>query len=345
MSDTNPASAAGSDEALSFNDGADAIMNLIADPETDLQAKDQGQDEATDETETGEVEGEEPEAETDEATDEADADEKTDEEDGPEEVTGGKFAADTANVRLKDGTVISVQDLKRGFLSQQSFTRGTQENAKERETLAATKAEVEQYARSLQEQRDFILQVSQQFIPQPPDRSMLDRNSPNFDPINYTAMKAEYDDRINVLNQLHNASKSDQERAAKEQEAQNRTKREQEAQRLLEALPDLAKPEVQKKFWTESVDTMAEYGFSEEEMHATIDHRVYRIFRDLTAYRKARSRIPAVKEAIQSKPVLQGKRRMDPKEKTSRERQARHDALRKTGSFESGVGALMDLDL
>jgi len=340
MSETNPAPAAGNDEALSVDDGADAIAGLLADPETDLRTEDQGQDDATEEAET--VEGEEPE--TEEATEEA-ADEKTDEEDGPEEVTGGKFAADTANVRLKDGTVISVQDLKRGFLSQQSFTRGTQENAKERETLAATKAEVEQYARSLQEQRDLILQVSQQFIPQPPDRSLLDRNSPSFDPITYAALKAEYDDRIGILNTLHNATKADQDRAAKEQEKQKQEAKNRESRLLLEAMPDLAKPDVQKKFWAESVETMAEYGFSQEEMHETIDHRVYRIFRDLTAYRKARNRIPAVKENIASKPVLQGKRRMDPKEKTSRERQARNEQLRKTGDFDAGVSALMDLDL
>lgn len=342
MSGTNPAPAAGNDEALSFDDGADAINDLLKDPETDLKVEDQGQDEADADDEP--ADGEEPETEV--ATEDADADEKTDEEDGPEgEIAGGKFAADTANVRLKDGSVISVQELKRGWTSQQSFTRGTQENAKERETLAATKAEVEQYARSLQEQRDFILQVSQHFTPQPPDRSLLDRNSPSFDPITYTALKAEYDDRMAVLNHLQGMSKADQDRLAKEQEVQSQSKKSQETQLLLKAMPDLAKPEVQKKFWTESVETMAEYGFSPEEMDATIDHRVYRIFRDLTAYRKARSRIPAVKENVQSKPVLQGKRRMDPKEKTSRERQARSEQLRKTGSFDAGVGALMDLDL
>lgn len=337
MSDTNPAPAAGNDDALSFNDGADAIMNLIADPETDLQAKDQGQEDATEEEP---VEGEPEAEETEEA-----ADEETDEEDGPEEVTGGKFAADTANVRLKDGTVISVQELKRGWTSQQSFTRGTQENAKERETLASQKAEVETFARSLQEQRDFILQVAQQYVPQPPDRSLLDRNSTNFDPVTYAALKAEYDDRIGVLNQLHNASKSEQDKAAKAQTEERNKMRAAEAERLVAAMPDLAKPEVQKKFWAESVETMAEYGFSQEEMNETIDHRVYRIFRDLTAYRKARNRIPAVKEAIESKPMLTGKRRMDPKEKSSRERQAKNEALRKTGSFDAGVSALMDLDL
>jgi len=336
MSDTNPATAAGNDEALSVDDGADAILDLLKDPETDLKVEDQGQDEADEEPE----EGEEPEAE--EATE---ADEKTEEEDGPEEVAGGKFAADTANVRLKDGTVISVQDLKRGFLSQQSFTRGTQENAKERETLASQKAEVEQHARSLQEQRDLILQLAQQFVPQPPDRSLLDRNSPNFDPITYAALKAEYDDRIGVINHLHNASKAEQDKAAKEQERQKNDARALELQNLLKAMPDLAKPEVQKKFWSEAIETMAEYGFSQEEMNETIDHRVYKVFRDLTAYRKARNRIPAVKETIQSRPVLTGKKRMDPKEKTSREKQARTETLRKTGDFDAGVNALMDLDL
>lgn len=339
MSDTNPSQEAGNDGPLSFDDGVDALADVLKDPETDLKEEDQAQDEATEEDESAEGD-----TEAEESTEDA-ADEKTEEEDGPEVAAGGKFAADTANVRLKDGTVISVQDLKRGFLSQQSFTRGTQENAKERETLAAKQAEVEQHARSLQEQRDFILQVAQQYVPQPPDRSLLDRNSPNFDPITYAAMKAEYDDRVEALNKLHHGSKSDQERIAKEQERLNNEKRAAEAQRLVEAMPDLAKPEVQKKFWAESIETMAEYGFSQEEMNETIDHRVYRIFRDLTAYRKARNRIPAVKENIQSKPVLTSKRRMDPKEKSSRESQARAEQLRKTGSFDAGVGALMDLDL
>jgi hypothetical protein len=336
MSGTNPSQEAGNDGPLSFDDGVDALADVLKDPETDLAEEDQAQEEADEQP----AEGEEPEAE-----EAADADDKPEEEDGPEEVAGGKFAADVANVRLKDGTVISVQDLKRGYLAQQAFTRGTQENAKEREALAAKQAEVEQHARSLQEQRDFILQVAQQYVPQPPDRSLLDRNSASFDPITYAALKAEYDDRMEALNKLHHGSKADQERIAKEQELQSQEKRKAEAQRLVEAMPELAKPEVQKKFWTESIETMAKYGFSQEEMNETIDHRVYLVMRDLTAYQRALKRIPAVKENIQSKPVLTGKRRMDPKEKTSRERQARHEQLRKTGDFDAGVSALMDLDL
>lgn len=337
MSDTNPAPAAGNDEALTVDAGADAISDLLTDPETDLQEKDQ--DQATEETEE---EGDEPEAEENEEATEEEAEQ---EEDGPQEVAAGKFAADTANVRLKDGSVISVQDLKRGYLSQASFTRGTQENAKEREALASQKAETEQYARTLQQHRDFLLQASQYFVPQPPDRALLDRSSPNFDPISYAAQKADYDDRIAILTQLQQAAGSEQERMTQEQKRQQKEMRDKEAKRLLEVMPELKKPEVYQKFWHEAVETMAEYGFSQEELDGLADHRFYIAMRDLAKYRKAREKLPAVKENIQTKPTLQGKKRMDPKAKTSREQIARKEQLRRTGDFDAGVSALMDLDL
>lgn len=340
MSDTNPAQAAGSDEALSFEGGADAISNLLADPaETlDLSEEDQGQQEATEDTE---AQGDEPEVE---ATEETSEEEEPEQEDGPG-YESGKFAADTANVRLKDGTVISVQDLKRGYLSQSSFTRGTQENAKEREALASQKSEVEQTARSLQAQRDFLLQVSQQVLPAPPDESLLNQNSASYDPIRYMAEKADYDRKVGSLTQLQQYSQAEQARIAQEQQRQQKAVHDREAKLLLEAMPELKKPEAYSKFWAEAVDTMAEYGFTPEEMDATVDHRVYKLYRDLAAYRRARKNIPTVKQSVQSKPVLTGKKRMDPKAKSSREQQGRSEQLRKSGSFDAGVNALMDLDL
>jgi hypothetical protein len=121
--------------------------------------------------------------------------------------------------------------------------------------------------------------------------------------------------------------------------------RDAEAKRLLEAMPELKKPEVYNKFWADAVDTMTEYGFSAEELDAAIDHRLYRVYRDLAAYRRARKNLPAVKQAVQSKPVLQGKKRMDPKAKSTRESQVRGEQLRRTGDFDAGVRSLMDLDL
>jgi hypothetical protein len=335
MSGTNPSQEAGNDAPLSFDDGVDALLDLVPDPETDLTEEDQAQDEEA----TEEAEGDEPEV-TEEATEE----EEAEGQDGPG-YESGKFAADTANVRLKDGTVISVQDLKRGFLSQQSFTRGTQENAKERETLASQKAEIEQNARTLQGQRDFILQVAQQYIPQPPDRSLMDQSSPNFDPLRYMALKEDYEQKVGALTKLEGASKAEQERLTAQQQKQRKDLQDAEAKRLVEIMPELKKPDVYNKFWSEAVTTMSEYGFSAEEMNESLDHRLYPIFRDLAAYRRARKNLPAVKADVQSKPVLTGKKRMDPKAKSSREHQARSEQLRKTGDFDAGVRSLMDLDL
>lgn len=343
MSDTNLApGATGHDEALTVEGGADAISDLLKDPVTDLSEEDQGQQDATEEPE---AEGEEPKA--DDETEEALEEEKTDEEeDGPQEETdAGRFVADSAKVRLKDGTVISVQDLKRGFLSQASFTRGTQENAKERETLASQKSEVEQYARTLQSQRDFILQASQQFLPQEPDQSLLDQNSSSYDPIRYMTLKADYDKKVGSLQQLQYAAQVEQTRAMQQQQQQQNELREKEAQRLLEAMPELKKPDVYNKFWSEAVDTMADYGYSQEELDQAVDHRMYKVFRDLSAYRRARKNLPTVKQDMQSKPMLTGKKRMDPKAKTSRDQTARKEQLRRTGDFDAGVNALMDLDL
>ena len=347
MSDTNPApQAAGSDDApLTFDAGADAISNLLSDPAETLDLSKEDQDQTKAETDDAEKpEGEQPEG--DEAKDgEADETEADEAEDGQDGYDSGKFAADTAKVRLKDGTTISVQDLKRGYLSQASFTRGTQENAKEREALASQKAEFEAHARQLQAQRDFLLQASQQFLPQAPDESWLDQTSPNYDPLRYMSAKAEYDKKVGSLQQLQHLSQAEMARMTQEQQRQQAQVREREAKLLVEAMPELKKPGVYQKFWAEAVDTMAEYGFGEEELNATVDHRVYKIFRDLAAYKRARSKLPAVKETVQSKPVMTGKRRMDTQEKSSREKQARHEQLRKTGSFDAGVSALMDLDL
>ena len=339
MSDANPSPEAGNDEPLSFDDGVSALTDVLADPETDLQEEGQAQE---DNTEEAEAEGEQPEAEGAEEASEEEATEES--EDGPG-YESGKFAADTANVRLKDGTVISVQELKRGFLAQASFTRGTQEVAKERETLASQKAEVEQHARTLQAQRDFILQVSQQFLPQPPDESLLDQNSTSYDPLRYMAAKHDYDKRVGALTQLQQAAQADQARLTQEQQRTQKELRDREAKLLLDAMPELKKPEVYGKFWSEAVDTMGEYGFSAEELDGAIDHRLYRVYRDLAAYRRARKSLPAVKQAVQSKPVLTGKKRMDPKAKSSRESQVRSEQLRKTGSFDAGVRSLMDFDL
>jgi hypothetical protein len=182
-------------------------------------------------------------------------------------------------------------------------------------------------------------------LPQPPDETLLDQNSTSYDPLRYMALKADYDKKVGALTQLQQASQAEQAKLTQEQQRTQKELRDREAKLLLDAMPELKKPEVYGKFWNEAVDTMSEYGFSAEELDGAIDHRLYRVYRDLAAYRRARKNLPAIKKDVQSKPVLTGKKRMDPKAKSSREAQVRREQLSKTGSFDAGVSSLMDLDL
>lgn len=325
---------------LSFDDGVDAIADLLADPETDPAQKVEAENEAGSEADETEAE-----AEAEGAEDEADAEDQEDagDEDGSGEVKGGRFAPDTAKVTLSDGTVITVAELKRNNLFQADYTRKTTELSAERKTLESTKSELGNIAKSLTQQRDFLLQAAEKFLPKPPDREMMQS-----DPIGYIQAKAEYDERMQVVNQLAYQRQAETGRMSQEGQEAEQARRAVEAERLVEAIPEFRDRKVYDQFWTDATQVMAEhYGYPPEELaELATDHRLYVAMRDLVKYRKALKSAPKVTEAMKAKPkMMSAGRRMDPKAKTSRDAQARSDELRKTGSFDAGVRALMDLDL
>ena len=327
------------DSALSLNDGADAIENLLDDsgepkPVKKVEAKE---------------EAEQPD-ETDEVEADADADAPEDEEvaDDPDEseaLKGGRFAPDTAKVTLDDGTVTTIAELKRNNLFQRDYTRKTTELKAEKETFVQYQEQMGKVAQSLAQQRDFVLSAAQRLLPKAPDRAMLDPSSQSFDPIGYTQQKADYDEHMQVLNQLNYQQQAERGRMTEEQKIAANQQRAHEWEQLSSAVPEFKDRKVYERFWGDAVSTMAEkYGFTEQEVSDTIDHRFYIAMRDLVEYHRIKKSIPKVKQEIENKPrIIPGGRRMDPKAKTSREAQQRSDALRKTGSLDAGVAALMDL--
>jgi hypothetical protein len=328
-----PVEGTAEDSALSFNDGVDAIDNLLDDsgdpkPAKKVEAKDQA---------------EQPEeSEQDEPADEADAAEDVDDPDGSEPLKGGRFAPDSAKVTLDDGSVITIAELKRNNLFQRDYTRKTTELKTEREAYVQQKSQLEQHAQSLAQQRDFILSAAQKFIPQPPSRELL-----NSDPLAFMQAKADYEERMQVFNQLAYQQQATTRQMTEQQAEAANQLRQEESQRLLDAIPEFKDRNVYQNFWNDAVDTMAsKYGFSKTEIEETLDHRFYVAMRDLVKYHKALNKAPQVREQVEKKPqIMPGSRRMDPKAKTSREAQQRAEQLRKSGSFDAGVASLMDLNL
>lgn len=337
MSDSDLPQGTAEGAALSFNDGVEAISSLNLDSDApNLEDKVEAKNEADEEVDQPE---DELDADADAGADEQEVEQE--EDDGPDEVKGGRFAPDTAKVTLQDGTVITVADLKRNNLFQADYTRKTTELRAEKDAFQQERAQVGQVAQSLAQQRDFLLQVAQTILPKAPDRAMMAD-----DPIGYMQAKADYDDRMQVLNQLayqQNAEKSRQSEVGTQEHQQYRAA---EAQRLFDAVPEFRDRKVYDQFWNDAVDIMSEYGFGPDELSEATDHRMYLVMRDVVKYRKALKQAPKVKQEMQGKPpLIKGGKRMDPKAKISREANARSEQLRKTGSFEAGVAALLDLNL
>lgn len=326
MPESNLPSGTADSAPLSFDEGVDALLDFDSDAPNLEEA------EATEETaETPELEAEAVDAEDPDATGEEQAD-------GSEEPAGGRFVSGDAKFRLSDGTVISVADLARNNLFQRDYTRKTTELKQEESALHEAKSKVGEVAQALAQQRDFLLSAAQAFLPKAPDRSMMET-----DPFGYVQAKAAYDEQMQVISQLHYQKQSETGRMTEAQKEQMAQKRQAEASRLLEAVPEWKDQKVYSAFWNDAVETMAEYGFTPEELQATDDHRMYLAMRDLARYRKARKQAPKVQQDLKNAPkLLTGGKRMDPKAKISREAQGRSEALRKTGSFEAAVAALED---
>jgi hypothetical protein len=153
---------------------------------------------------------------------------------------------------------------------------------------------------------------------------------------------------MQVVNQLAYQRQAESGRMSQEGQEAEQARRAVEAERLVERIPEFRDRKVYDQFWTDATQVMAEhYGYPPEELaELATDHRLYVAMRDLVKYRKALARAPKVTQDMKGKPkMISASRRMDPKAKISREAQARRDELRKTGTFDATVSALMDLDL
>jgi len=283
------------DGALTFEDGADAISNLLDDSDVDdpnTKAEDQGQ-KADEEEAEPEAEEEDGEADDSEATDEEDDVEAEDEDESEvPETSEGKYVAHNAKVKLDNGETITVAELARNNLFHADYTRKTQELAEERKTIQGKASEVESQAEQLRQQQDFLLQVAQQFLPQKPDPSMIDE-----DIFGYQRAMAEWEQKMGLVGQIQQMSQAEMQRRQQEEQARQQEWIAQEGQKLVEKMPELRDGQKFNQFWSNTVNTLSEYGFSPSELENSplvTDHRLYPLFRDLMAYRNAKKKAPQI---------------------------------------------------
>lgn len=329
MDDENDTLAGG--EELSLDEAATRYAASLTSEPVD----DQGVEEEQDDSEPT-VDDSEDEVSDDDDGEPGDEDQAEDEEEETESEKG-RFVADNAKVRLEDGSIVSVSDLKKGSLLNADYTRKTQEVAEQRRSVETQSQALQQHAEQLAQQRDYVAQLMQSFMPQPPDPTLLET-----DPFGFMKAENEYKQWATHHQNLSAMAQQAQQEAQQREAAQRKEIEQREWSATLEKLPAL-KDETKLKAFVRDIEQHGlGYGFDKNEigMALTMDHRQVLVLRDAIAWRKLQaSKAKAPSKDESRPPVQKGMRRLSPDGQKVRKQSAAIDRLRKTGTVEDAASA------
>lgn len=328
-------------EALSLAEAAAAFVKSNSEeaeqgqPEEDIEEQaEQADDEiqASDEDEA-EIEGE-PE----------DEGQSEDEEDTEPESDQGRFVAANGKVRLPDGTVLTVSDLVQGNLRDRDYRQKTMSLADERRAFEEQSSAFKASQQQVEEQRAYMTQLLEAIAPKPPSQSMMDQNSPDYDPIGYMHQESQFRQF-----QQHYANLQQQSQLAQQQEAQRiEQERQKVADRewgeLQKALPELRDEAKLKVFARDIQDAAQAAGFSQDEISQVIpyDHRMALVLRKAAKWDKLQASKPKVAEKVKGRPPVQKSgKRLTPDAMKARQAQDAANRLKETGSMDDAVAAYL----
>lgn len=278
---------------------------------------------------------------------EADDVEETDsdeEPDGQQEVKGGRFAPDSAKVRLDENTVITVAELKKTGLLQRDYTRKRQEDVKAFEAFEAERKEYSQYAQSLNQTRDYLAWYAETYLPKQPEPF---KGAPDdyVGFIEWQKKDAEWQTHARAYQSFLALKEQDEQRKNGETAAEMRKRLETERTKLLDAIPVLKDQTKGKVVWDNIVSgAQKHYGITAQEVNSVSDHRMLKALRDALAYQQLRAKAPEVKADAVKRPVTPG-RRQQPQAAFKKAADGRLEQLKRKPTLENGVASLMDFDL
>lgn len=177
--------------------------------------------------------------------------------------------ADEVKITLSDGTETTLGEIERGFLRQDDYTRKTTEIAQERERVSQYEATLREKANLVDTAQQKLAALVQGLIPPEPSPALAQQNPAQY--VQQMAMRqqamAELQGWLDTGNEVQTASSA-------LTEAQTAQQRAAEDDLLIKARPGLKDPAAMAKFNDEVAASAKQFGFPDEMIAATTDHRV-----------------------------------------------------------------------
>lgn len=258
--------------------------------------------------------------------DEGEAQQESEGDEAPEE---GEQPADEVKITLTDGTEVPLSEIERGFLRQDDYTRKTTEIAQERERVTAYENTLKERASLIETAQQKLVALVQGLIPPEPDAALAQSN-----PAQYVQALAMRQQAMTELQGWLDAGDETAKAVGALTEAQTEQARQAENDLLIKARPGLKDPAALAKFDSEVASAAKQFGFPDEMIAATHDHRV----RQMAYYAAIGLRAEANRKAAQRrvenpKPGNPAPAKVQP---TDKSKQAMR-RLSQTGSFKDAM--------
>ncbi len=306
-------------EALSEEDFVQAIMDSQEQPEAETEAE-ETEEEAE---ETPEVAEDQPEAESDE-TEEDDAEPQDD---------------DVYQIGDETFTLAELKEWKSNGLKDKDYTQKSQKLSSEKKQFEADRASWDA------EKVQYVQQIQQQQA-QLTDALAAHAIAPLEEP-NWAELKPE---QIGPALAEFNQAKAQKAQAQKAyqdlQRHQMQETQQREMRSLLQHFPDWSDYTVFQTNHAELVEVAGQYGFTPEEVAATVDHRMYRILHALRTAQAATATEDAAASKA-SKKLVKAAKKLPPGAKPAKVtaakkvRQEQKRQLKKTGDLKDFQALLM----
>ncbi len=252
----------------------------------------------------------------------------TDEEPGANEA-GEESADEDVEVTLDGGDKVSLKELKDGYFRAKDYTFKTTEIAQEREAVKSSRAELTERTQVVETVLQNLSGYLESLIPAEPALSLARSN-----PGEYQYQIAVRQNAIAELGRLISMKGAVDEAKASFSQADLRDFQARETAALIKTMPALADPAKKTAFDGRVKAAAKEFGFSDDEIGQTHDHRILRLVHYAAIGRKAEENRLAASRRVETPKQAKAKSAAAPVNVNNRK--AMHQ-LSKTGSIKDAM--------